>query len=255
MRNYLTNQKLNSALQHIYTHILDNQKFKIIGFDACLMAMVEIGNILKNYADIMVASQEVELGTGWRYDLAFESFLQNSPSAEDVALGIVHSYHKTYNSITNDYTMSATNLTQFIALEENIHYVAQLLLQCLELQKNSSVKTAINMSRKSETCTHFDEPSYIDLYDFYNNVERNLKYFLLNNINKQNELLSQLSQALAHGKNSIQNIVMANTVGRNLSRAKGLSIYFPRQKIHASYPLTPFCAYSNAWVRMVTQCL
>ena len=36
-------------------------KFEIIGFDACLMATVETGYVLKDYADFMLASQK------WRW--------------------------------------------------------------------------------------------------------------------------------------------------------------------------------------------
>ncbi|MBQ7372773.1 MAG: hypothetical protein IJW67_13010, partial [Blautia sp.] len=38
-----------------------------IGFDACLMSGIEVAEILADYADYMVASQEVEPGSGWDY--------------------------------------------------------------------------------------------------------------------------------------------------------------------------------------------
>jgi len=43
------------------------QHFDIIGFDACLMATLEVANTLTPYADYMVASQELEPGGGWNY--------------------------------------------------------------------------------------------------------------------------------------------------------------------------------------------
>ncbi len=40
----------------------------IIGMDACLMAMIEVQYQVRKFADIMVASQEVEPMKGWPYD-------------------------------------------------------------------------------------------------------------------------------------------------------------------------------------------
>ena len=58
--NYLTNQKLEAALQEVTTRYLGGKKFAIIAFDACLMSMLEIAEITKRYADIQISSQEVE---------------------------------------------------------------------------------------------------------------------------------------------------------------------------------------------------
>ena len=41
--------------------------FDFIGFDACLMATVETGLMLDQYADYMIASEETEPGIGWYY--------------------------------------------------------------------------------------------------------------------------------------------------------------------------------------------
>jgi hypothetical protein len=42
-------------------------KFDIIGFDACLMAMYEVGAALSPVANYMLASELLEPGTGWDY--------------------------------------------------------------------------------------------------------------------------------------------------------------------------------------------
>lgn len=44
-----------------------NVKFDIVGFDACLMGTLETAYMLEPYADYLVASEEVEPGTGWYY--------------------------------------------------------------------------------------------------------------------------------------------------------------------------------------------
>ena len=42
--------------------------FDLIGYDACLMATIETANILVPYAKYMIASEEIEPGSGWEYN-------------------------------------------------------------------------------------------------------------------------------------------------------------------------------------------
>jgi hypothetical protein len=44
-------------------------KVDVIGFDACLMAMVEVGHELTNSVNVMIGSEETEPARGWPYDL------------------------------------------------------------------------------------------------------------------------------------------------------------------------------------------
>ncbi|MEA5016042.1 MAG: clostripain-related cysteine peptidase [Candidatus Limiplasma sp.] len=43
------------------------RKFAFVGFDACLMASYEVACHLAPFADYMIASEELEPGTGWNY--------------------------------------------------------------------------------------------------------------------------------------------------------------------------------------------
>ena len=186
--NYLTNRKLDMALTNICKKILNGKKFSIIGFDACLMSMLETASLIKNYAHIMVGSQEVELGTGWNYAKVLAPFAYQSLEKNAFAKHIVQMYYKTYSMLTNDFTLSAIDLNYILNLENNLDLVARLLLQCLENQKNKSVSQAIKASRNRLICTHFDEPSYIDLHHFYFNLQKNIKRFILIDKQKNNTL-------------------------------------------------------------------
>jgi len=251
--NYLNNQKLNDALNYICTNIIQD-KFKVIGFDACLMAMVEVADIVKKYANIMVASLEVELGAGWNYTEALKPFLHGSPDPVTLAKNMVYTYEQTYSSITQDYTLSAIDLMQFSQLEDNINTVSDLLLQCLAVQKNNSVKIAIKASSSVNQCLHFEEPTYIDLYDFYTNIIKNIQMFTFKDRYRGNNLVVQLVNAIKAGRTLLTKIVLANVAGSNLSRAQGLSIYFPSKAIHASYQKTQF-VQTNNWIDLITAVL
>lgn len=246
--NYLTNAKFEYALEEICRRFLNNKKFSIVAFDACLMSMVEIANILKKYSDIMVGSQEVELGTGWNYQQALAPLADSSIDKYTFAKNIVAAFQRTYSQITNDYTQSAIDLKFMSRLEHNIHEVAYMLNICLDVQENQSVTQAIKAARNKRICTHFDEPSYIDLYCFYNNLEQNVRQFTLQ---RNHEIKTELIQSLKDGKSLIQQAVFANTAGKNLKDAQGLSIYFPESRIHSSYEKTEF-AKKNNWFAFIT---
>lgn len=252
--NYLNNQKLDTALRTICSNHFGGGKFSIIGFDACLMSMLEVANIVKKYAHIMVGSQEVELGYGWNYELALQPFKEGSPDKIAFAQHLVHAYQKTYNKITNDYTLSAINLDHIDQLERNVNNVAQLLQGALRKQKNDSVKSAIRASHDKGTCTHFDEPSYIDLHHFFSNLRQNLTYCSFNDDHEGVQIRSDLDHLLEQGCSLIQQCTLANATGKNLSRAQGISVYMPDSRIHHSYRKTNFAA-TNSWMHFLQQYL
>lgn len=247
--NYLTNQKLDEALTIVRQRYLNNKKFSIIAFDACLMSMLEIGSLIKKHADIMVGSQEVELGTGWNYEKVLKPFTTKALGKKEFARHIVQAYEATYQKITNDYTQSAVALDGISYLEDNINDIALLLIEALETQKDKTVLNAIRASKNKLLCTYFDEPSYIDLDHFYTNLEQNLKLFVLNDQSRQTQIINSLRQLLTQGHAIIKKIVLANACGKNLKLAKGISIYFP-ERIHNSYPKTSFGA-SNSWLQFL----
>lgn len=250
--NYINNQGLEFALQHICATA--GKKLELVCFDACLMAMLEVANILKKYANVAVGSQEVEYGTGWDYSQALSIFNNSAPTPHAFATHIVNAYAQSYERITNDYTQSAINLTVLDHLEDNVNLVAQTLSECLRLQQNDSVRRAVRASRNKLVCTHFDEPSYIDLHHFYRNLSANTRYFEFSNNYRGQQLVAQLGRLLQDGCLLIESSVVANSVGKNLQNAKGISIYFPERKMHSSYRDCNF-AKSNAWTSFVTQYL
>ncbi len=241
--NYLTNQKLEFALHEICTNHIHG-KFKLIGFDACLMSMLEVANFIKLYGETMVGSQEVELGAGWNYAHVLQPFATAGMviDAHDFAAHIVHAYQLSYHKITDDFTQSALDLRKLPLLEQTIDLIGKLLLECLQKQQNSTVHDAIHASRNRKACTHFDVSSYLDLHHLLSNLQSHLPKIRLNS---RSNLIQQLTNALTEGKKIIEEVVIANKCGKKYKNAKGISIYFP-DHIQPSY-LTSRFATENGW--------
>jgi hypothetical protein len=243
---YLTNQKLEKALKEITENALGGKKFSIIGMDACLMSMVEVANLFKKYCHIMIGSQEVELGAGWRYDKILKFY--SSRNLHGFAKHIVESYREAYQSINSDYTLSAINLDKIEELEENINRFSQSLLNALQHQIDASVR---NLIKKSKERIGFDEPSYIDLHSFCTLIANNINKCQMNNESNIKQQVINDAQACTK---TVEKIVIANSTGRNVPFAKGLSIYLPEKNrgIHPSYRKTNF-ALSNNWINFLNQ--
>lgn len=102
-------------------------RIDLVAFDACLMAMAEVGFSLRDLTDVFVASQEVVGAEGHDYRTLF-STLEDSPdmtSAQALATGFVASYEEQYEGsywgwdtqsavVTDGYQALATALEQFV---------------------------------------------------------------------------------------------------------------------------------------------
>lgn len=249
--NYLTNQKLEFALQEIVSKPLKGKKFDIIAFDACLMSMIEIAQITKQFANIQISSQEVEPGPGWKYDEALSLFITGAPEPTALARHIVDAFAKAYKPYGNhpgfvDFTQSALDLKAIETIEINIDKVSELLLQGIQSGHNVTYKNIITLSRNKKNITHFNEPTYVDLHHFYTNLLKNIKQSTIVNLPLSQDLLATLTQGL----DAIKKAVIHTVSGSNLPHARGISIFFPERKIHPSYKKSNFA--KNNWVQFLT---
>lgn len=115
--DFLDNSELRKALLQV-KEIL-GRKLDVLGFDACLMAMMEVAYQIHDVADILVASERTEPGDGWWYSRAFGKLPGNPEATPDSLAGdIVRAYRDAYR---NDMTLSAVDLTKIQQLAQDIN--------------------------------------------------------------------------------------------------------------------------------------
>lgn len=248
---FLTNQKLEYALAQVI-QMLPKRKLDLVGFDACLMGMTEIANLLKPYASVMVGSQEVELGTGWPYNTVLQPLTQTALSAQEFGIHITHAFSDLYLPLTPDYTLSCIDLTKMTLLEKAINDVCSDLLDALTYQEYDSVYRALKTSRAKNACTHFSEPSYIDFDHFLKNVYEQIPSMTIN-YTKQG-IKDNLRNSINATRAAIKTCVLSSINGRNVPHAKGLSIYFPLYFIDRTYYKTTF-AQETKWLSVLQKAL
>jgi len=102
--DYLENREVKAALAGV------PENMDLIGYDACLMAMLEVAHQVKDEASVFVGSQQLEPADGWPYDPIL-SQLKANPTWTPAQFGsaIATTYGTSYGG---SQTQSATDLSK-----------------------------------------------------------------------------------------------------------------------------------------------
>jgi hypothetical protein len=108
-------------IQDALALVTRKRKLDVIGFDACLMAMVETGYALRHAGKVLVGSEELEPGAGWNYERWLASLVADPAGYDAPKLGrlLVDSYRDEYGN-NDDTTLSAVSLAKVSTLARNI---------------------------------------------------------------------------------------------------------------------------------------
>jgi hypothetical protein len=126
-------QLYNREIQDSLLELLQGEHLDLIGFDACLMSMVETGYALRGVARVLVGSEELEPGAGWNYTDWLQVVVDN-PAIDAAELGkvLVESYQRTYEELDPTVTLSAVDLSAMDQLATAIDALSDELIQKLD---------------------------------------------------------------------------------------------------------------------------
>jgi hypothetical protein len=233
----ITMPELESALSAISTQF--GKKIDIVGMDACFMATTEVAYQIKDYADILVTSEESEPYDGWPYDSILGQLVSNPlMSSGQFAADIVDEYIFSYPGYNT--TQSAIDLSYMDDLAGQLSSLAETIKGDSTAPSNKYITAAYNSQYYSQS-PYSAEKDFIDLYDFCNQL---LAYS--NNLEVKNIRLN-IQQTLNYA------VIKSGYNGVSLSGSKGLSIYFPYYTgyIDGKYSDTNF-AQDTFWDEMLS---
>ncbi|MBK8025413.1 MAG: hypothetical protein IPK19_29475 [Chloroflexi bacterium] len=238
----ITMLELDQALDEITGAL--GRPFDFIGFDACLMAQVDVLRVLAPYADYTVLSEETEPGYGWPYDLILP-FLLDNPAMGPAELGqiVVDAYHYFYTDgpaagVEDHYDLNLIDLSQVDALDAALTDFAEVAAA-----NSADVLRAIGDARNNSLVFGGRTP---DEQDAYSAVD--LVHFLTLLIDlSQNSDVDAAAQALI---DAAAGVVVHRQESEALSRGHGISVYFPRnpavfEAYGANYPVEVI--YMTTW--------
>ena len=185
--------------------------FDFIGFDACLMATIETGLTVSNYADYLIASEETESGYGWYYTNWLKTLSDNT-SIPTIELGkvIVDDFIRASKQAGQGWagTQSVVDLGELsYTVPSKLKAFASATTALIESENSSgdykTVSTARSKSRGFGESLGIDQ---VDLVDFAQKIG------------------TEESRSLAE---AVKSAVKYNNTTRDMTNAYGLSVYFP----------------------------
>ena len=232
-KDIITMSELEDALSAISVQMGKN--IDIVGMDACSMAMIEVAYQIKDSADILVTSEELEPGDGWPYDTILAQLAANpTMSPTQLAIDIVDKYIFSYPF--KQVTQSAIDLSYMDDLAGQLSSMADSIMSDTLTSKDAYLNAAYSSQHYSDYYHDF-----IDLYDFCNKV-----YYYSNSFEVKAIALI-IQQTLSNFA-----VINSGYNGESVSGSKGLSIYFPLYKEYDSgnYGNTNF-ARDTFWNEML----
>ena len=194
---------------------------EFVGFDACLMAHAEMTYQLRGLARNLIASEEVEPGTGWDYH-AWLRRLSADPAGDGRAAGTyaVQAFKETFSPggghygppEDTDVTLSAVNYADFMSrVMPALNQFAGELVTALPVAK-AAIKSARNATQQ------FDNKDCADLGSFAEEIA-------------VANVPASLKASARQVREALRKAVVAHAeVGKNVQQATGQVVFFPKTK-------------------------
>lgn len=179
-------------------------KLDFIGFDACLMATLETAQAVRPYASLLLASQELEPGTGW--DWSALAVLTDDPSRSAVDIGgeFIDRYGPHVGETRNG-TLSLVDLDRLGNVTDAVAELAEKLAEV-----NPQLVGQVRAQTPEFAAGHGKD--LVDLHQFaedLGNAEESLR------------------DAVLAVQGALDEVVVSDYRGPDASYAHGLSVYFP----------------------------
>lgn len=207
--NYSMDSLTLAELDQTFSSV--NQKFDFIGFDACLMATYDTAAVISQYAEYMIASEEIEPSGGWDYSNLVQSFTSNT-EMEDLGKSVCDSYIEKckHNSKDSLATLSLFDLTKIKETDKAFEAFAKDMQSATnEKFGNFSILTAVYNSTKFGGNSAVE--GYSNLMDLYNFAD---------SLKDSNNSAESLCTAL-------DDLIVYRVNGEGRAYAGGVSLYYP----------------------------
>lgn len=233
--------EVQQAISSNNNNFNSSSKLDFLGFDACLMGMVEVAYEFKDYVKVFSASPAEEQGNGWDYQSIFSN-MSGTNSDDPVELGklIVKSYHDYIVSAgLTDQTMVSVDLTNISSLKTVIDSFAAALYNENQKQLFENIRDVTYHYYDTDDSS-LDFPFY-DLNDFAQQIINYNDITFSNNLKlaAQDVIIALSSSVIAaYGGSNY-----GNYYGSGNDVKRGLSIFISRgNKIYnaGSGPLTHY---------------
>ncbi len=221
-KDFLDNQEMKKVLTG--TAKLLGRKLDILGMDACLMSMAEVGYQISDSTEFTAGSEQTEPGSGWPYNTILAE-LSRKPemTPKDLSTLIVDKYLASYSD-KDTVTFSACDLSKADSLATAVAGLAQALKASLKDVASQQLIQGVRNKVQS-----YDVPDNIDLVDFCSLLAKTEAYPAIKSACQNVIKEVQSSYVIKQG---YKNKAMKNS--------NGVAIYFPLLSVSPLYKKLAF---------------
>jgi len=225
--------------------LVSAQHIEIVGYDACLMQMLETAYAFRERTDFFVASEQLETAASWSYAwLAELEASRGKMTSEAVARSIVAAYATKYARCDGrgdiNRTLSALRLANLPDLCDRVDVLSDALIAAIRTYGSTDIEARRNM------CEIFGDPPDTAAGAFHSIDLVNVSDRLAGS-----RLAGVGAAAAAVSDAATKKVVIASFADHNAQRsdngARGLAIYFPRKRelycrddLHVAYEPNEF---------------
>ena len=264
-----------------------SKKFDLLGFDSCLMSMLEVGYELRDAAEVLVASEGNIPTSGWAYDEILKDLVKDGNlSKEDFAKSIV----KRYISFNSDYVVggrsvnsSACDLSKVTTLSRKINKFAKNILSILNLPReiNGLITGEIALSNtilreqfiNLILLSHYESQTFmhdqaVDILDFIRNLltqsrKKIEEDFIFEKVPKTRtkrffyNKLDSIYRDYTEIRDAVSDYILAeDKIGAEYQFSTGVSVFFPWSELaldllYEKYKDLDFNKSNKAWLQFI----
>jgi hypothetical protein len=209
-------------------------RISILGFDACLVNMIEIAHHLRRRTEYIVGSEQTEPGDGWPYENVLAILNQNL-SAATTARKIVSTYIQSYRKAGEQ------NVTQS-AVDTSATEAAMAALSKLGTALATAVPSSLTTVRMIRTQVQsYEYADYVDLGHLCSLLGKSIS-------------AKAVKTTAAATSSQVKAAVTANgKYGPGVANSSGLSVWFPAERqlylnFRAKYVALDFYNRYKGWV-------
>ena len=221
-------------------------RLDVLGMDACLMSMAEVGYQVRESAAFTVGSEQTEPGDGWPYDRILRA-LQKRPEmgAKELSATIVREYLASY-APADGVTQSACDLAGADALAKAVAALAGPLTAALadEAQRGRILAARARVQA-------YEVPDNVDLADLCALLAEAMPGTAVA------ERCREVVKAVSGGAGSMERgaagggyVVAQGSKGADLAHSRGVAIYFPTMAVSPLYARLDW-AQATGWGRFL----
>ena len=220
-------------------------KLDVLGMDACLMSMAEVGYQVRESARFTVGSEQTEPGDGWPYDRVLAALAKHPEmDAGDLSATIVKAYLASY-AAADGVTQSACDLARAEDLAAAVAGLARALTAALP---EPAVRQRILAARAR--VQSYEVPDNVDLVDLCRLLAAGMPKSAV--AQRCGDVLRAVGKdgAAARGGAAGGYVVAGGWKGAGLGRSHGVAIYFPTTAVSPLYPRLDW-AKATGWDRFL----